>query len=238
MRALILAAGLGTRLRPYTLETPKCLVRVGGKPLLEYWLDMLCNNGISPVLVNLHYLAEKVEAYLEASPYKGAVYTVREKTLLGTGGSLLKNSLFFGGEALMLIHGDNLSRFDMDDFIRAHKNRPSFCEITMMTFETTAPESCGIVELSEDGVVQGFYEKVKNPPGNLANGAVYIIEPGVVDYLVSLQKEVIDFSTEVLPAFVGKIYTFHNQIYHRDIGTPESLAQASADFCDPSIPML
>jgi mannose-1-phosphate guanylyltransferase len=73
--------------------------------------------------------------------------------------------------------------------------------------------------LDERGVVKAFHEKVPNPPGNLANGAVYIIEPTIFSFLQSLNKEIIDFSTEVLPHYVGHIYTFHNSGYHRDIGT-------------------
>jgi mannose-1-phosphate guanylyltransferase len=99
-----------------------------------------------------------------------------------------------------------------------------------MTFDTDAPQSCGIVELDTDGVVQAFHEKVANPPGTRANAAVYIFEPSVVDYIASLEKEFCDISTEVLPNFIGRIQTFHNTDYHRDIGTLESLAMAELEF--------
>lgn len=232
MKAVLLAAGKGTRLRPLTLKTPKCLVPVLGRPLLGYWLDTLVNGGISPILVNLHYLRGQVEDYIATSPHRSAVHVVHEENLLGTGGTLLRNRGFFRGEPIMLIHADNLSVFSMEQFILAHNQRPANCDMTMMTFESPTPESCGIVELSSNGVVIGFHEKVEHPPGNLANGAVYILEAPVVDYIDSLGKAVIDFSTEVLPAFIGRIYTFHNSVYHRDIGTPESLAQAERDFCN------
>ncbi len=100
----------------------------------------------------------------------------------------------------------------------------------MMTFDTTAPETCGIVELDDDDVVRAFHEKVKNPPGNLANGAVYIVSPVVMEFLAGLGKEVIDFSTEVLPHFMGRINTFHNRTYHQDIGTVESLLIARKEY--------
>lgn len=231
MKALLLAAGKGTRLRPLTLETPKCLVPVLGRPLLGYWLDMLINGGIFPVLVNLHYLGRQVEDYLAVGPHRSAVHIVHEEILLGTGGTLLRNRDFFKREPMMLIHADNLSIFNLEQFILAHKQRPACCDMTMMTFESSTPESCGIVELSSKGVVTGFHEKVEHPPGKLANGAIYILEPSVVDYMASLGKVFIDFSTDVLPAFIGRIFTFHNSVYHRDIGTPESLAQAEMEFC-------
>lgn len=219
---MLLAAGLGTRLRPITDSIPKCLVPINGKPLLEYWIELLCNGGVKPILVNLHYLADKVRDYIVASRFKDVISTVYEEELLGTAGTLLKNRKFFNNETLMLIHADNLSKFDVGAFIEHHKGRPAYCEITMMTFAASSPESCGIVELDEHGVVQAFHEKVNNPPCNLANGAVYIIEPSIFEFLEDLNKETIDFSTEVLPHYIGRIFTFYNDVYHRDIGTMAS----------------
>jgi mannose-1-phosphate guanylyltransferase len=100
----------------------------------------------------------------------------------------------------------------------------------MMTFSTPDPGSCGIVALDEQGIVRSFHEKVSDPPGNLANGAVYILEPSVFEFLESLGKEVIDFSTEVLPHYMGRIFTFHNNVYHRDIGTMESYEAANREY--------
>ncbi len=99
-----------------------------------------------------------------------------------------------------------------------------------MTFYTDAPETCDIVDLDERGAVRTFHEKVANPPGNLANAAVYILAPAVMDFIAGLGKEVIDFSMEVLPHFLGRINTFHNGIYHRDIGTIESLMIAQSEY--------
>lgn len=230
MKALLLAAGLGKRLRPLTNSIPKCLVPILGKPLLGYWLEMLNDAGVKPMLVNLHYFPDKVRNYIEASRFKDIVFTVYEENLLGTAGTLLKNRDFFDNETLMLVHADNLSRFDVKTFIERHLSRPYGCEITMMTFWTPTPESCGIVDLDDRGVVQAFHEKVSNPPGNLANGAVYILEPSIFPFLEALKKEVIDFSTEVLPHYIGRIYTFHNDVYHRDIGTIESYEAALREF--------
>ena len=231
MRALLLSAGFGKRLRPLTNLIPKCLVPVNGRPLMEYWLEMLYKSNITPpFMVNTHYLSDKVEAYLKTSPYNEFVTTVYEKQLLGTGGTLLKNKHFFSGEPVFMAHGDNLTLFDIKQFLNTHHTRPDHCEITMMTFKTDTPKSCGIVELDDKNVVQKFHEKKDNPPGNLANGAVYILEPSILDFLESLGKEIIDFSTEVLPNYIGRINTFHNRKYHRDIGTMESYRKARQDF--------
>lgn len=229
MKALLLAAGEGTRLRPLTLSIPKCLVLICDKPLLAYWLENLSKAGIDKFLINTSYLANQVNAFVDRCPYKDKITLTYEEKLLNTGGTLLANREFFKDEAFMLVHADNLSFCDFEAFIDAHVNRPSGCEITMMTFQTDNPSSCGIVELGEKGVVQKFHEKVANPPSNLANGAVYICEPSVLEFIESLGKKEVDFSLDVLPQFMGKINTFLNAVYHRDIGTPESYALAQVE---------
>ena len=230
MKALLLAAGLGTRLQPLTNTIPKCLVEIHGKPLLEYWITMLYESGVHPLLVNLHHHASKVIDFLNRSKYRKFVSTVYEERLLGTGGTLLRNRYFFNNEPLMLVHADNLSIFDVRAFINSHMNRPTGCEITMMTFKTPTPHSCGIIETDERGCIRAFHEKVANPPSNLASGAVYILEASIFNFLENINKEYIDFSTEVIPNYIGKIYTFHNDIYHRDIGTVESYEMACKEF--------
>ena len=230
MHALLLAAGLGTRLRPITDRIPKCLVPVRGKPLLQYWLELLLQNGIDSVLINTHYLPEVVRGFVLASEWRDRVTLVHEERLLGTGGTVLKNRDFFGSQPFLIAHADNLTRFDVSAFIRRHQQRPANTAITMMTFKTDDPRSCGIVDEDECGVLKGFYEKVANPPGDHANAAVYIFEPEVIEFLAHLGKEVIDLSTEVIPRFLGRIYTFHNAGYHRDIGNPESLRLAELEF--------
>jgi mannose-1-phosphate guanylyltransferase len=150
--------------------------------------------------------------------------------LLGTGGTVLRNCDWFHGTAFMIVHADNLSRFSVREFIAAHAARPSGTVMTMLTFDTDAPQTCGIVEVDTFGIVQRFHEKVPNPPGTRANGAVYIVEPEVIGFLARLGRETIDLSTDVLPAFMGRIATYHNTCYHRDIGTLESLKKAEAEF--------
>jgi len=230
VRALILAAGLGTRLRPLTNRIPKCMVPIKGRPLLEYWLELLLKQGIERILINTHYLPEIVREYLRTSSWRDRADLVHEPELLGTGGTILRNRAYFGNEAFLVAHGDNLTRFDVTSFIQRHRQRPAGVEITMMTFQTDTPESCGIVVEDDHGRVTKFFEKVANPPGNRANGAVYIFEPSVIEFMAALDSEIVDLSTEVLPHFVGRIITFHNSDYHRDIGTLDSLMKAEREF--------
>ena len=230
MRAMLLAAGVGTRLRPLTNTVPKCLVPINSKPLLEIWLERLTQAGIGPFLVNTHYLAEQVDAFIETSSYRGMLRLVNELELQGTAGTLIANLDFFQGGDGMLIHADNYCMADFSIFQQAHTKRPSECVMTMMTFRTDTPSSCGIVELNDQGVVIGFHEKVANPPGNLANGAVYILSGELLEIIKNELCHMKDFSTEVLHRFVGRIFTYETADIFLDIGTPENYEKANGLF--------
>lgn len=230
MRALLLAAGLGTRLRPLTDTVPKCLVPVQGQPLLGYWFDLLFSSGIERALVNTHWLAPRVRDFVAASPWRERIDLVHEQTLLGTGGTMIANRAYFDRAAFLLAHADNLTDFDVRALAEAHARRPAGVVISMLAFRTDDPRSCGILECDDAGVVQAFHEKVDNPPGDLANAAVYVIEPEVVDHAVAFGRPVIDLSTEVIPAFVGRIIAVETRGYHRDIGNAESLRRANDEF--------
>jgi len=227
MRAILLAAGCGTRLRPITNTIPKCLVPIKGKPLLEIWLERLTQAGIGPFLINTHYLSEQVQSFIELGPYNTQAALVYEHELQGTAGTLIQNLVFFQCEDGLLIHADNYCLADFSAFLQAHYQRPDECLMTMMTFRTETPSTCGIVELDERGVVVGFHEKVDNPPGNLANGAIYILTAELLDHLVTDLRTAKDFSTEVLHHLVGRIYTYETSGVFLDIGTPESYEQAN-----------
>ena len=235
MRAILLAAGLGTRLRPLTNTIPKCLVPIKGKPLLEIWLERLTQAGIGPFLVNTNYLAEQVEAFIEASPYQDQVTLVYEPELRGTAGTLIENLDFFQTEDGLLIHADNYCLADFRAFRQAHLYRPTECVMTMMTFRTDDPSSCGIAELDERGVVIGFHEKVLNPPGNLANGAVYILSAELLKRMSTDLHTVKDFSTEVLHRFVGRIYTYETSEVFLDVGTLENYTKANRQINQRSL---
>jgi mannose-1-phosphate guanylyltransferase len=230
VRALLLAAGLGTRLRPICDYLPKCLVPIHGRPLLDYWLESLFAHNVSEVMINTHYLAPLVVEFLERSGWRDRVRISHEETLLGTGGTILRHRAFLGNEPFLVAHADNLTDFDSTAFVARHADRPSGIEMTMMLFEAPEPSSAGIVELDQYGVVVGFHEKVPSPPGKLGNAAVYMMDPSVVELMAGFGKTDIDFSTEVIPQLMGRISTWKNSTYHRDIGTIESWTEAHRDF--------
>lgn len=227
MKAVLLAAGLGTRLGSITQDIPKCLVPIVGRPLLSYWLDSLSSTDISDIVINLHYHSDQVRAFIHNREQVENIILSYEPSLLGTGGTLVNNLPHFGSEPVLVIHADNLCLADINAFSEAHKNRPSGTDITMMTFYTTSPEESGIVELSEQGIVTRFHEKVANPPSCLANAAVYIFEPSVLDFMKSLNRAPLDISTEVLPHYIDRIFSWETPAFHIDIGTPARLKCAN-----------
>jgi len=232
MKALLLAAGMGSRLRPITDHIPKCMVPIMGRPLLEYWIERIKSAPIiSEIIINTHYLPHAVNDFVANNPFRHQITLVHENRLLGTGGTLKAMIPRLTGHDVLVAHADNLTLFDMEQFYRVHTRRPSGCLATMMTFETDDPRSCGIVELDSRDVVQEFHEKVENPPGTLANAAVFILSAELLPQVCGMiEGETGEISTDLLPKLRGKMFTHRNRAYHRDIGRPESLATAERDF--------
>jgi len=226
MRAILLAAGYGTRLQPLTNTTPKCLMLIGGKPLLQIWLERLDEVGVNHFLINTHYLSDQVNEFVENSPFRSQITLVHEPKLLGTAGTLIHNSNFYQGSDGMLIHADNYCLADFNAFVKAHYNRPKDCLLTMMTFRTLSPSSCGIVVLNNCNVVIQFYEKSKSPPGNLANGAIYLLSAKLVNKIKLNYGRMTDFSTQVLPQIINKIFTYETHLPLIDIGSMKTYQQA------------
>ncbi len=231
LSAFILAAGLGTRLYPLTKDWPKCLMPIKGVPLLSYWLSELRLAGICKVGINTHYFSDEVHKFLSRPSYVDWVQPFYEKNLLGTAATIAKNFDFFPtGSPSLILHADNWVVCNLKLFLDYHLYlRPSGTLMTMMTFDSKVPEECGIVELSNSGIVVGFHEKVKNPPGTIANGAIYIMEPEVISW-IKQNPSINNISTQVLGKFTGQIATWHNKGIHRDIGTIQSLLDSQEDI--------
>ena len=175
--AILLSAGLGTRLKPVTNNIPKCLVKVGGKPVLEHWLEKLEAINCNEVIINKHYLSELVSRYLlDRKKTNLKITSIYEKELLGTAGSLMKYYRQLDAKTLIVMHADNSTNFKLERLLEAHNNRNSACEVTMVTFTTQEPQNCGIVQVDSQGIVRRFEEKSNDPTGNIANGAIFAIE--------------------------------------------------------------
>ena len=227
-KALLLSAGYGTRLRPITYDVPKCLVKINNIPILEHWLIKLEKLGINEVLINKYYLAEKVEEFLKKRKKSNLKITqVYEDELYGTAGTLIKNKSFFYNSNILFIHTDNYTTSDLNGLLESFSNRPKNCLLTMLTFNTLDPKSCGVVEVDTKGIVKSFHEKVDNPPTNLANGAIYLFNYKLIDWIVTKIPKCTDFSCEVIPTLINKINVWNVDKFFIDIGSPKSLKIAN-----------
>ena len=231
LKALLLSAGYGKRLRPITNNKPKCLVEVNKEPMLGRWIKSLQKLGCKEILINTHYFADQVNKYIyDNFKNNNFIKVVYEKELKGTAGTLIENLKFFENSDGLIIHADNITNFDLSKLIEAHKNKASKCILTMLTFESRTPSKCGIVEIDKEGILTNFYEKIANPPSNRANGAVYVFGKEFKDFLINNQTNFFDISLDIVPKLFGKIQTFHTKDLFLDIGTPESLMFANKKF--------
>lgn len=227
MKAFLLAAGLGTRLRPITNEIPKCLVNIHGKPLLGWWIKLFEQHGINDVLINLHHLPEKVIEYIKAQKTKIKFHFFYEEKLLGSGGTLRENKNFVTGEECFYIcYADNLTNYNLKNFLSFHKQKAS--QFSMALFHTDNPNSKGIVVIDEKKRIIEFEEKPAKPKSNLANAGMYIAEPTVLEMIP--HKEITDIGFDLLPKLSGRMYGWETKNYLLDIGTPSDLSKAEQEW--------
>jgi mannose-1-phosphate guanylyltransferase len=204
-------------------------------PLLSYWLEALFSDDlVERVLINTHHLPDQVQAYVARSPWRDRIDLVHETQLHGTGGTILANRDWFGNEPFFVIHADNLTDARLELLLEAHQGAGPDVLMSLLAFRTSRPEHCGILELNSASRVIGFHEKVKDPPGNLANGAVYIFSPALLSRMVDMGRSDLDLSTEVIPGLVPHILALEHSGFFMDIGSPEALARAQATFPNPA----
>lgn len=227
MKAFLLAAGKGTRLQPLTFHTPKCLVPVCGKPLIEYWFDIFEIYGIDEVLINTSHLSEKVRDYINSHSRGLRITLTYEEILLGSGGTLKKNRAFVEGEKTFFIfYADNLTNISLSKMLSFHgENKRDF---TLAVFKVPNPQECGIVEMDEHSTIISFKEKPEKPASNLAFAGIMLSTPRLMDYFPD--GDVFDLGHDVLPRIAGHASGYVIEDYLLDIGTPEKLTQAELDI--------
>jgi len=233
MKALILAAGLGTRLRPYTNHTPKPLFTIGGRPLLDIIIGDLKGAGCEAVIINTHHLHRKIEAFVAARNYGLPVTTRYEPRILGTGGAIKNVSDFWDQRPFMVVNADIVADFDLSAVYRDHcRRRPA---ATLVLCDDPVFNS---VAVARDNRIKGFAGRDpdlrQSADGLLTFTGIQVLEPGVLDYLPAGRAcSSIDAFSKMLAE--GKkllAYTAPDRQW-RDIGTPERYRQAA---CESSLP--
>lgn len=231
MRALLIAGGFGTRLRPLTLTRPKHLLPIVNKPHLFHVYDLLQRHGIDELVLLTSYLAETFTEAVAVAKERGMnVEVTHEEVPLGTAGAIKNAARFTGDETFFAFNGDILSDMDLTAALGFHRERGA--EATIMLTPVDDPSAYGVVPTDDVGRVQGFIEKP--PPGeaptNMINAGVYIFEPSVLARI----PEGVEYSAErgLFPGLVAEgagLYAMPTDSYWMDIGTPAKYLQANMD---------
>jgi mannose-1-phosphate guanylyltransferase len=231
MKAFLLVAGRGARLKPITDLIPKCLLPVHGLPLLQIWLEHLESSGVEEVLINTHWLHEKVQQFVASWTAVHSRMNIRlfhEPVLLGSAGTILANRQWAGPGPFFIIYGDNLTRFDLREMMVFHRNQQQ--PITIRTYRGADPTRVAIVCLDEEGIVTDFEEKPAKPRSDLGAGGIYIADRRIFEYYPQetdgRRTGPLDLSYHVLPRMTGRMKAYLSNEISLDIGTPASYAEA------------
>lgn len=217
MKAILLSAGYGTRLKPLTDIEPKCLLAINGKPLLYHWLDLLENENISEVLINTHHLAEKIGKSIKQRKNKIKITLSYEPQLLGSAGTIFANKKYLEKEEnFLLLYSDNLTNVSLSTIINFHKQVDSI--FTTFVYETEHPTEKGIFEYDiKTGKVLSFEEKPQQPKSNIANAGIGVLNKQIFNYY---SPDIpLDFGNTIMPLITEKMYVLKTDKHIIDIGS-------------------
>ncbi len=221
MKAVILCAGEGERLRPLTLTTPKPLLPIGGRPLVEHTIDWLRGYGATDLLINLHHLGERIESHLgDGRRFGVRISYSHEAVIQGTAGALRAFADALDA-AFLVIYGDVLTHLDLDR-LRADRVRTAGIG-TLVAQRTDRPEDCDILEVDETRRITALHRAPGSfAYGNLGSAALYLLEPEILDYIP--EGGAPDFVADVFPRALAageRLYAYESEEELLDIGTPE-----------------
>ncbi len=230
MQAVILAGGLGTRLRPLTYTTPKPLLPIMNEPMVVRLINTLPGN-VDKVVLAVSYMTDRLQAYFDAHDVGREVVLVEEKEPLGTGGAV-KNVEKEIDDTFLVFNGDVISSIDLDGIVDFHKNKGGLGTISM--WEVEDPTRFGIIGTDEDDRITRFFEKPKPEEvfSHWINAGVYILEPEVLDSMEP--GTVISIEREIFPPLAekGSLYGFKFRGYWLDAGTPQAYLQSHRVLLD------
>lgn len=226
MKAVILAGGLGTRLREVVRNKPKGMAAVRGRPFLQYQIEQLKEDGIDEVVLCVAYLAHQIKDYFgEGREFGVEIKYATEKRPLGTGGALKNAQEYLKEDTFLALNGDTYVDMDLFDFLRYHRDRGSTGTIALARVDK--PEEYGTVLLDDNQRVRKFLEKSKTREFySVINAGVYLLEPEVLDYIPSGKK--ISLEKEIFPELLRRnlpLFGYLTSGYFVDIGTPEGYAR-------------
>ena len=203
MRAVLMAGGSGTRLRPLTCDLPKPMVPILNRPIAEHIVNLLKRNGITEIIATLHYLPDVMRDYFQDGKDFGVqmTYAVEEDQPLGTAGCV-KNISELLDDTFVVISGDSVADFDLESALKFHRQKGS--KATLVLTHVPNPIEFGVVITNEEGQIRRFLEKPSTSEifSDTVNTGTYILEPEVLDYLPANQE--CDFSKDLFPLLLEK----------------------------------
>lgn len=225
-KAVILAGGQGTKLRPYTYEIPKSLLLIKGKPILEYIIENLKKNHIYDLIICIGYLGEKIKNYFSNGEKFGVNISYSEETQsLQTGGALLKARKLLDNNPFLVIHGDILTDLVFEDLINFHKQQNNIATVALTTVDQ--PSKFGQLKLHGTKLTN-FYQKAnKNKiESYLVNCGIYVFEPDIFNYFPKNKKAFLleDIIKDLIDQKKAAGFVFEGQWF--DVGTPENYEMA------------
>lgn len=225
-KAIILAGGVGAKLRPYTYEIPKSLLPIKGKPLLEYMIDNLKKAEIYDIMICVGHLGDKIKEHFgDGKRFGVTIKYSEEKTPLGTGGAIKKVKSFIGDDPFLVIHGDVLVDLNLKDLLNFHKEHEMVGTATLTTINN--PSNMGRLRLHGSKLVN-FYKSPKNTEddSHLVNTGVYVFDKRIFDYFP--KNENTFMLEDILTKLINdrKIAGFFFDGKWFDVGTPESYEEA------------
>ena len=235
MKALFLAGGMGTRLRPLTNHMPKPMVPIMGIPLLERSIGELKRCGVSEIVVSTCYQAGRIEQHFASDTRSGMkIHCICEEKPLGTGGAI-KNCQKYFDETFLIFNSDILCNIDLKALVAFHREKKA--DVTIAAVEVKNPSDYGVIEYDPEETIVSFTEKPK--PGEeksrFINAGIYVFEPRVLDMIPS-DKEV-SIERDIFPLLLKKGYrmaVYRGSSYWIDIGTPQKYMQAHRDIFEGS----
>ncbi len=236
MKAVVMAGGEGTRLRPLTCTTPKPMIKIMGKPVIGYILDLLVDNGFDEIAVTVRYKSEEIENYIESlRKGRNKIYCVEESHALGTAGCV-KNAAKCWNEPFLVISGDCICDFNLSEIMKKHKSVMADTTIVCKKVDNTG--EYGTVLLDENSRIESFCEKPdwRHASSDVANTGIYVINPAVLDTVPD--KDSYDFACDLFPSMLksGKrLFSVVSDGYWCDIGDFKSLRKCFADIMDHKV---
>lgn len=231
MKAFLLAAGHGSRLRPITETIPKCLVPIRGVPLLAIWLEQCRRNGIDEVLINVHTHADLIREFLRRNANGIRARVMVEEELLGSAGTLRTNRHWIASDDFFWVfYADILSRANLAGMLQMHLERRPWA--TLGVYEVPDPGRCGVVNMDAGGVIREFVEKPAEPVSNLAFSGLMIAAPELLDVIPD--RIPADLGFHVLPQLTGRMLAYPIRDYLVDVGTIENYEKVQATW--PGLP--